>query len=192
MNVITKTMKKLQTGFTLVELMITLVIAAILLSMAVPSFITTLQNNRIVTQANNFVTSLNIARSEAIKRGARITVCKSADNASCTGAGSWNQGWIIFVDANSDAAVNLGEELIRAYGPIEGGNTLNGTGNVANYISYVNTGFSQLTSGGLQSGEIVLCDDRGFVATSRVIILSATGQIRPVPTDDAAVTAAAC
>lgn len=176
----------------MIELMITLMIAAIILSQAVPSFIEMTQNNRIVTQANDLVTSLNAARSEAVKRGTRITVCKSNDNASCAATGGWHQGWIIFVDTNNDAAVGGGEELIRAHGPLEGNNTLNGTGNVANYISYVNTGFSQLINGGLQSGEIILCDSRGFGANARAIVLNASGQLRSAPANDATVAAVAC
>ncbi len=192
MNAKTYSMNKKQAGFTLIEVMIALVVAAIVMSIATPSFITMTQNNRIATQTNDLVTSLSLARSEAVKRGLRVTVCKSTDNANCIATGGWHQGWITFVDADNDAAVDEGEILIRAHGPIGGGNTFNGTGNTANYISYVSSGFSQLTSGGLQSGEIILCDSRGFGATARALVLSASGQIRTAKANDATVTATAC
>jgi len=192
MNVITKTMKKRHTGFTLVELMVTLVIAAVLLSMAVPSFLTMLQNNRMVTQVNDYVTSLNVARSEAVKRSSRITVCKSANNASCATTGGWQQGWIIFVDTNNDAIVTAGEEVLRAHGPIESGNTLVGTPDVINYISFVSTGFSLLTNGSAQSGTVVMCDSRGFGADARAIVLSASGAVRTTPANDNSVSVTSC
>jgi len=192
MNAKTYPMNRKQTGFTLVELMITLLIAAILLSQAVPSFLTMLQNSRITTQANDYVTSLNVARSEAVKRGSRITVCKSTNNTTCIASGGWQQGWIIFVDADNDAVVDNGEEVLRAHGPFEPGNTLVGTGNTANYISFIGSGFSQLTNGGVQNGELVMCDNRGFGSNARAIILSASGAVRTVPADDATVVATLC
>jgi len=192
MNAKTYPMNKKQTGFSLLELMAALAIAMILMSIAVPSFMEMTQNNRLATQTNDFVSSLNLARSEAVKRGNRITVCKSADNATCTAAGGWHQGWIVFVDADNDAAVDAGEELIRAHGSLDGANTLNGiTADVTNYISFVSTGFSQLTNGGLQSGQIILCDNRGF-AVGRAMILNAAGLIRNTATNDPAVTVAMC
>ena len=191
MNAKTYPMNKKQTGFSLLELMAAIAITMTLMAIAVPSFMVMTQNNRLVTQANDFVSSLNLARSEAVKRGGRITVCKSTDNASCAVAGGWHQGWIVFVDADNDATADAGEELIRAHGPLEGANTLNGTVDVSNYISYVSTGFSQLTNGGLQSGQIILCDNRGF-ADGRAMMLNAAGLIRSTATDDPAVTVAAC
>jgi len=192
MNAKTYPMNRKQTGFTLIELMITLLIAAILLSQAVPSFMTMLQNNRITTQVNDYVTSLNVARSEAVKRGGRITVCKSANNAACTNAGNWEQGWIIFNDTDNDAVVDAGEEVIRAHGALEAGITLVGSVNIANYISFVGTGFSQLTDGNAQNGELVMCDSRGFGSDARAIVLSASGSARTAPANDATVAANSC
>ncbi len=192
MNVITKTMKKAQTGFSLVELMITLVVAAIILSQAVPAFMTMLQNNRISTQVNDYVTALNISRSEAVKRGSRITICKSANNTGCTTGGGWQQGWIVFIDTNNDASVGAGEEILRTHGPLNSTITLVGAGNVANYISFVGTGYSQLIGGGAQNGTLVMCDGRGFGSSARAIVLSASGATRTAAADDATVTATSC
>lgn len=191
------TMKKAQTqtGFTLTEMMITLVVAAILLSQAVPSFMTMLQDNRIVTQANDLVASLNMARSEAVKRGDRVTVCKSNDNATCTAAGGWQQGWIVFTDTNDDAVFNNTDIILGTHGPLDPPtNTLNGVvGNVANFISYNNSGFSRLVGGGgAQTGTLVLCDGRGFGASARAIVLNASGQIRTAPANDPTITATTC
>ena len=86
-------------GFTLIELMITLVIAAILLTTAVPSFEALITNNRLSTQANAFIGALYLARAEAIKRNLDVTVCKSGDGQNCSNnASGFEQGWIVFVD----------------------------------------------------------------------------------------------
>lgn len=95
-------------GFTLVELVITVALAAIILSAAVPSFRTLIQNNRITAQVNEFVTALNLARSEAVKRGVSVRVCTSVDGASCAGSGDWQQGWIVFSDIDGDGTPDTG------------------------------------------------------------------------------------
>ena len=167
-----------QKGFTIVELIIGLSVAAILLSLAVPSFSTLVMNNRITTQANEFISSLALARSQALKRVSRVTVCGSADGASCAGSGGWQQGWIVFADDDNDAAVDGGEEILRVYSALEGGNTLVGNTNVANYISYVASGSTRLTGGAFQTGTLVLCDSRGAGPHARAINVSVTGRSR--------------
>ena len=68
----------------MIELIVTMVVAAIVLTLGVPSFRELINNNRLTSGANEFVTALNLARSEAIKRSVRVTVCKSADGTTCT------------------------------------------------------------------------------------------------------------
>jgi len=99
-GVTTGNMKK-QRGFTLVELMMTLVIASIVMTLAVPSMRDLIQNNRITGQVNEMVTAFNLARMEAIRRGSPVSVCASTDQASCSGANNWATGWIVFTDTNA-------------------------------------------------------------------------------------------
>lgn len=165
-------------------------IAAILLTMAVPSFSTMTKDNRQITQANDMITTLMFARSEAIKRGTRITVCKSGDGASCAASGGWQQGWIAFVDVNADATVNAGEEVLRVHGALNAGTTFNGDSNLNSYISYTAQGGTRLTSAAVQSGVMVECDDRGFGPKAQAITLSATGRATSWAATDAG--AASC
>lgn len=171
-----------QSGFTLVELMITLSIAVILLTVGVPSFSTMIQNNRLTSNTNDLVSALNLARSEAVTRGVRVTVCKSSDQSTCdTSTTGWEQGWIIFTDENNNAAYNPSatpaETLLKVHEAMENQITATGNSNVANYISYVASGRSQLTSGAFQAGSISLCDARGASSASWEI-LSSTGRLR--------------
>jgi len=101
-------------GFTLIELMITLVIAAILLTTAVPGFEALITNNRLSTQANAFIGALHLARSEAIKRNLNVTMCKSGDGQNCSNNTSgFEQGWIMFVDQNNSDTRDNNEAIIN-------------------------------------------------------------------------------
>ena len=98
-------------GFTLVELMITLAIAAILTTVAVPSFNNTIKNNRLATKANLLVGSLGLARSEAIKSGQSVNVCSSDNGTACNSGANWANGWLVWADLDSDGNVDAGEEI---------------------------------------------------------------------------------
>jgi len=87
-------------GFTLIELMIALVIGTILVMLAAPSFNKAVSSNRVTTQANKLVSSINMARSEAVKRGSNVTICASTDQATCAGS-NWATGWIVRLDSNN-------------------------------------------------------------------------------------------
>lgn len=82
-------------GFTLFDLMIAVAVASVILSVGVPSFRGMVQNNRTVTHTNDLVTSLNLGRSEAIRRGATVSLCSSTDGATCSGSTDWSTGWIV-------------------------------------------------------------------------------------------------
>ena len=79
-------------------MLVTLVVAAVLLALAIPTFETTLRNNRLFTQVNDFHLALARARSEAMSRVQRATICASTNGTSCNGTGAWEDGWIIFAE----------------------------------------------------------------------------------------------
>lgn len=92
-------------GFTLIEMMVTIAVLAILLALAVPSFNDAVLSGKLSTIANNLVASTHLARSEAIKRNNQVTLCVSTDGSTCTG-GTWNQGWIVMCPTNDNVACN--------------------------------------------------------------------------------------
>lgn len=90
----------------MVELMITLFIVGILLSIGIPSLKTFMQGNRLIAASNSLVSAIHIARSEAIKQNVGVTVCESQDGISCGNSGDWKNGWIVFVSPNYTLASN--------------------------------------------------------------------------------------
>lgn len=113
--------KNKKNGFTLVEMMVTLTLISIVLAIGVPNFKNTVRNTQLTAQSNEFVAVMNYARSEAIKRGARVSVCASDPTITgntaqtlCTGA--WNKGWLMFTDPNGNCSIDTGEQSIRIHG----------------------------------------------------------------------------
>ena len=168
-------------GLTFVELLIVLSIVAILAAFAMPSLTDFIQNNRAVTQINDLQTSLNLARSEAIKRNTQVVICKSDSGTACKDSGSsWHAGWIVFVDANRDNKVDSAADILQVQDALEGGNQLVFTPTRVTYSS------SGLATAGM-SGTFVLCDSRGS-SYARGLIIGPSGRARLAKdTDDSGV-----
>jgi type IV fimbrial biogenesis protein FimT len=93
-------------GFTLIELVIILALVVIITTLAIPSFQSIINNNQIITTANNLASSLYLARSEALKRGVTVSVCASADQNFDSCGQDWHQGWIVFVNPNDQNSID--------------------------------------------------------------------------------------
>lgn len=161
-------------GFTLIELMVTLSVAAILLGLAAPSFNEIIKNTRLTTEINGLSASLNLARSESIKRSLTVTVCKSNNRTSC--GGNWQDGWIVFEDIDDDGVVDSGETLIRVSSALSSGHTLVFPNK--NRVTYKSTGFAI----GYNS-TFTLCDDRG-ITDAKGLVVSNSGRVRTADTSD--------
>lgn len=119
-----------QRGFTLMELIITVAIAAIVLAVGVPSFQGMMRNNRAATQANEMIAALNLARSEAAKRGSRVSLCPSSSGTGCGGT-DWSSGWIVFVDtAATDASAPVVGQVLRVFEKLSDTPTFTGPASV--------------------------------------------------------------
>jgi type IV fimbrial biogenesis protein FimT len=165
-------------GFTLIELIVTVAIAAVLAGLAAPSFKQLTTNNRLKSHATALHTSLLLARSEAIKRKSRVVLCKSSDGATCVTAGGWQQGWIVFSDANDNASPDAGELFIQKVASLSGDFVLKGDGNLADYVSYSSTGAPKLSaSDTFQTGAFSLCQLGVSGGNARQIEIFATGRL---------------
>lgn len=149
-------------GFTLIELMVTMTIAAILLTQAVPSFRAMIANNRITTQINELVTAINMGRSEGAKLNTRMVLCRSANptaaTPSCGGtAKDWTTGWLLFTDSDGNATYQATDTLVRVGSPATGGIEVH-TNTTSNNNLEINANGSTNESGG--TAIFVVCDDR--------------------------------
>ena len=114
-------------GLTLVELAVTLAVVAILISVALPSFTSLIQNNRVLGEVNSFVSDLQYARSEAIKEGIPVSVCASSNGSTCLGANTWSSGWIVFPDAAGSGSIAAGVSPLRVRQAMTGGDSFAAT-----------------------------------------------------------------
>ncbi|MEW6764314.1 MAG: GspH/FimT family pseudopilin [Pseudomonadota bacterium] len=171
-------------GFTLVELMVTIAVAGIILTVGVPSFMSVINGSRLTTTANDLLGDMAYARTEAMRRGQRVTICTSNNtnvaNPTCTGT-PWTDGWIIFEDLNRNTAFEAGETLLRVHEATPGNITVTGTIDVATMISYTQSGNTRLfgLAGAAQGGTIRVCMPvTSPVNNARDIVLDASGSGR--------------
>jgi type IV fimbrial biogenesis protein FimT len=157
-------------GFTLIELLVTISIVGVLASIGIPSFNGTIRNSRLTANVNTLVTSLNLARSEAIKRGQPVSVRKTGTN--------WESGWSVFTDLDGDGIKEDNgtlddDEDLRVYPAMSSSYTLRGDNSSVTYQSFGISG----------SASFVLCDnsdDDGLpqADTSKLVLINAVGRVR--------------
>jgi type IV fimbrial biogenesis protein FimT len=149
---------KHQSGFTIVELLVTLIVAAIVMTMAAPSFRNFVANSRLTTVTNDFVTAISFARSEAVKRSSNVRVVAISPSS----ANEWGGGWQV---------VDNGGNIIRIFQPSSGTVTMDDSGDVTT-LTFDSRGFLS----GLAAGTAIsICDNRDE-ETGRQLTISPTGR----------------
>ena len=163
---------KRQSGFTLVELLVTLAAATVLMSVAIPSFKTTIQNGRMVTQANDLLGALVFARSQAVTAAKDVVVCASnSDQTACDTSGTWAGGWII-CQPDCSAPANI----LRVHEAVSGGNTITND-SALKTLTFDSTG----AVSGVSGLYFDICDGRG-ASYGRAIYVYPAGQAKVSPT----------
>lgn len=125
------------TGFSMVELMTVLAVAAILLGLAIPSFAELIQNQKASATVNDFLSAIQLTRSEAIRRGVRVDLVPVSD--------TWATGWTIFIDEDGDQKAGAGEQIIYTHAPVPPGMSVSSalTDQSPLYLAYTGTGRSR-------------------------------------------------
>jgi type IV fimbrial biogenesis protein FimT len=161
-------------GFSLLESMLAVAVAAVLASVAVPSFSTLVHDTRRATALNAFVGSVQLARSEAIKRVEEVVLCKSPSGGDCDPAGEWEPGWLVFVNADRDSppTVDANERILHR------GAALPAARVGANRDAFAFRPHDQAAT----NGTVVFCDARG-AGHARAVIISPSGRPRVSATD---------
>ncbi len=172
-------------GLSLIELLVTLSIAVVLLTVGVPSFVDMIAANTAVSYANDLLADLNYARNEAITRGFNVVVCKgiaTAVGSGCT-SGNWDGGWKVFVDCNGDQTIsastcpgNSDEAVLRVHPALSSEWTLRGDSHVPNYITFKAIGLPNT------NGTLVFCQGgvlhSGNQPRSAAVTVNRTGRAR--------------
>jgi prepilin-type N-terminal cleavage/methylation domain-containing protein len=159
-----------QNGFTLYELMITLLVVGFVLTLGMPNLAAFSQNSRITSTTNDLHAAFQLARSEAARSKSNITICASDNSLSAAADchGNWDDGYIVFVDRNGDLARDgTDEPVLRAQPVIAAGVNLI-IANNSGYFSFAPTGLGRGNVGGVAAvSQILICDDRGLIESSK-------------------------
>ncbi|MFK0573910.1 GspH/FimT family pseudopilin [Endozoicomonas sp.] len=161
--------RKCSNGFTLIELMISLILMGLLVNLVIP-FSSVLETFRLDYINQRLYSSAVLARSEAIKRSVNVSVCQSDSGTACDGQTSWANGWVIFVDINDDNVIDSGEEVIRVYNEITSPVDIEWSN--GNRLTFVPRGSSGT------AGNFTVCPDRGGTPTPRQVTVSGTGLVQ--------------
>jgi type IV fimbrial biogenesis protein FimT len=170
-------------GFTLIELLITVAILGVLIALAGPSFANLLASNRASSVSTEVASSIMFARAEAVKRGMRVTMCKSitTDQATPTcdtsNSSSWANGWLIFTDTGTVGTFDAGTDvrLKVAQPAIRDGSITSSSSNFANFLSFDSRG-NFVPSGGVLTTSMVIC----YNHHQRTIEIAPTGRLHTI------------
>lgn len=167
-------------GTSFIEVLVVLSILAVLLAIATPDLTSIIRNARLNSQNSQLVYSLNLARSEAIKRMVPVVVCRGSAAAGCSGAGSWESGWIVFADLNDNGSYDApasgvaGDDLLEVNSGLRSGFTLRSSSSIPGLVRFDALGGSSVSS---VDAHFILCQDNRK-DWARLVIVRPSGRIR--------------
>lgn len=153
-------------------------IAAILMAIAIPSYKYVMTDNRMAGEVNDLVGDMQFARAEAIKEGDDVVVCSSSNHTSCSGAPTWQNGWIVYSDPNNNGALDAGEAVLRVHSAFSGGDTFAPSDNLTAQVQFNRDGFAiGLNNAGVN---LQLHDPTGTATYTRCLGVSIVGALNTV------------
>ncbi len=159
-------------GFTLLEALVVMALVGVLLALAAPAISGLRQRHQLQAQAEGFFDSLVLARSEALRRQQRVTVCARATAADCDALGQWQQGWLVFVDGNDNGRRDPDEALLEVHAAVPQAMRLSVSSTLAAYFSYSAEGRSMAANGAFMAGTWRFCQpltDAGWEVVSNAL-----------------------
>lgn len=173
-----------QSGFTLYELLITVLVIGVIITIGVPNMREFTANSRVTAAANDLLSAFLLARTEAARSKENITICASANGTTCASS-SFDDGWIVFVDIDGDGAVDGGDgdTVVRRFPAVNAAidiTSLDVNGNAADDFTFAPSGMGMGNAGALSTATI--CDDRGNRvaaggwSSARVLIVTPLGR----------------
>jgi type IV fimbrial biogenesis protein FimT len=162
-------------GLSLPELAIAVAIASLLLGLGAPAYHDWISARRLANQAQRLAAALTLARTEAIRRNARVNVCKSADGSRCADHGRWDVGFLTHVDLDGDGNVDPGEAPLRHEPGAEDGITITANAPLDDYVSFTAYGYARRLNGALQMGTFTVCKPG---RDGMLVVLSHGGRVR--------------
>jgi type IV fimbrial biogenesis protein FimT len=173
------TTRKHQAGHTLVEWLTTVGLLGTLTTVGVPTVTDLVHSSRVQAGSEALASSLALTRSEAVKRNARVVMCKSASGQACESLGTWEQGWIIFEDRNNNGRVDAGEEVMHREAGMANGLRMSGNTPVSQYVSYTPYGRTRQVSGAFQAGTFTVCSQKAAGrGSARQVVINSVGRPR--------------
>lgn len=176
---------RLQAGFTLYELLLTVFVVGIVLSFGIANMSDFTRNGRMTATANDLHAAFHLARSEAARAKTFITICASASamTAAPDCGGNWSQGYILFTDINGDLTVDPGDgdTILRREGAVETGVNLTFANN-ASYFRFASSGQGSAVPGNTPVSQVLMCDERGNApgpsgsSTARAFVVTPLGR----------------
>ncbi len=163
-----------ETGFTLLELVVTLALVAVLLVLAIPLFINLRTEARLTTLTNELVGAYHFARNRAIHSGRRVTLCRSKNGETCYSGRGWADGWMVFEDRANYSVRDPDELILLVHEPLAAGLSISANAPVKDYISFTPAGYALYRNGGFVAGTITVAAG----ASLRKIILGSGGRVR--------------
>ena len=167
-------------GFTLVQLMVTLGVIAVLFGIAVPAFSNGLEAARSIDARSNLLTSLTVASNKAAMSGTRAVLCPSPNGLRCVNSPDWSLGWIVFLDGNGDREVGPEDRVVAQMRALTGKVRLRSTVGRTRIVFQGNGGNAG------SNVTFTLCDGRG-AAKARALILNNQGRLHEAVASAAAI-----
>jgi type IV fimbrial biogenesis protein FimT len=179
---------KVSAGFSLIELVSVILIATILMTLGVPSYRAFTSSNRMSAEINGLLGDMQFARSEAIREGRTVTVCSSADGATCSGSSNWSTGRIVFSDPTNVGVVDPTETKLRVQAKLQSGDTLTDTSGTVPAATFNRAGLLSIAALPAAGITMSLHDSRDTAAFTRCLWIGSLGLV----TTQTPATAAGC